>query len=1100
MTQHIMSKPECLAKQQQGLGMRPPENPPPNYDKPSWKPRSEPFCGQTARVLPPEPEDPPPSKVPRVARMPSPELASRPEGYSEKELAMMEKQLNEHPDRTIEDWREMAHLAGKSPTAGGKSVTFGYTSTTEDRTLDDSVVDFGMADDYDDGQRLESGADQDNNIEADAGETPNNNTQVNGYPLNEDVEEGEEDFNNDGFLNQNVNTEMRDSFRAFCKQAKQNWYPKLKDAEARGVRLLNILHQKSRALDTYDDVLLWHFREQGVLDADQSLKDAKDQYVSRTKLLTDLAKRYNMDTKAPFVKPTTLPFSKQKIELVCRDAWGCIESLLTDPRLTDDDFWFPDGNPFADPPNHPSVIGDLQTGQAFREAHKLYKKTANMIPLPIIAYLDSSNTGHMKSMPINAFKITLGIFTRKYRDLDHAWQTLGHVHHVSKAQAKANLIFKASKHNEAGMAADEDTDAGDPSLEKGGTARDLHHMLDIILESYRDVQKRGFLWDLRYRGQTYKDVEFVPYMIFVKCDTQEGDQLCGSYTNRSKFIAQLCRYCTCPREDTANPQARWGFKTPSMMKAYIDTNDFDTLTSISQHHIQNAFYNIRFSPVNNRGIHGCTVSEMLHAVLLGTFMMVRDVSFEQLGDKSVHAQDFEGLAMLYGMHFRRQSERDMPKCSFSGGIREGKLNAKEYRGILLVMAAVFRSARGRSNLRRHRDFTPQKIQDWLDLLEIILAWEAFLCQPTITTKHVSLLSFKNRLIMWMIKKTAGRKTGMGLKLMKYHAITHLASDIFLFGVPMEVDTGSNESGHKETKKAARTTQKNEKTFDLQTATRLDQFHVTEMAFEELGGRKLWDYYEKPERNLPDPQEPERIVTGGAVIRVFKVDNKVVYTIGVGKEASKPATQIWDEDVLEFLYGCQERVAGWMNAGVLHPISDEFRLNIRGRQIRNGVRFHGSPYFRDRHWRDWCMIDWGNGPGNEEPAQIWCFVVLEDLPARGNRDFSYGTCLLTDGVFAVVECASTRTPANNEPTSRLFVPLVKEMRAVGTGGVKKRQFYLVDTNAIVDTCYVIPDISDEGTTNHYFQVKSRDQWVIEFEDWLAVPNPEEYNDDKEGKNL
>jgi hypothetical protein len=45
----------------------------------------------------------------------------------------------------------------------------------------------------------------------------------------------------------------------------------------------------------------------------------------------------------------------------------------------------------------------------------------------------------------------------------------------------------------------------------------------------------------------------------------------------------------------------------------------------------------------------------------------------------------------------------------------------------------------------------------------------------------------------------------------------MADGILNFGVPMEVDTGSNESGHNATKTAARLTQKNEKTFDLQTA-------------------------------------------------------------------------------------------------------------------------------------------------------------------------------------------------------------------------------------------------------------------------------------------
>ena len=43
---------------------------------------------------------------------------------------------------------------------------------------------------------------------------------------------------------------------------------------------------------------------------------------------------------------------------------------------------------------------------------------------------------------------------------------------------------------------------------------------------------------------------------------------------------------------------------------------------------------------------------------------------------------------------------------------------------------------------------------------------------------------------------------------------HMARDIYMFGVPMEYDTGSNERGHKVTKKAARLTQKSEQTFDI----------------------------------------------------------------------------------------------------------------------------------------------------------------------------------------------------------------------------------------------------------------------------------------------
>ena len=82
---------------------------------------------------------------------------------------------------------------------------------------------------------------------------------------------------------------------------------------------------------------------------------------------------------------------------------------------------------------------------------------------------------------------------------------------------------------------------------------------------------------------------------------------------------------------------------------------------------------------------------------------------------------------------------------------------------------------------------------------------------------------------------------MGLKLMKFHGIMHMARDILNFGVPMEFDTGANESGHKDTKKAALLTQKNQETFTKQTADRLDEMEMLSYAEEELQGNCTWDY-------------------------------------------------------------------------------------------------------------------------------------------------------------------------------------------------------------------------------------------------------------------
>ena len=69
-------------------------------------------------------------------------------------------------------------------------------------------------------------------------------------------------------------------------------------------------------------------------------------------------------------------------------------------------------------------------------------------------------------------------------------------------------------------------------------------------------------------------------------------------------------------------------------------------------------------------------------------------------------------------------------------------------------------------------------------------------------KHVKASREKHRYIMYLAKNVAKRAKGMQLKLTKFHTIVHIAKDILNFGVPMEVDTGANESGHKSTKKAA----------------------------------------------------------------------------------------------------------------------------------------------------------------------------------------------------------------------------------------------------------------------------------------------------------
>ena len=81
----------------------------------------------------------------------------------------------------------------------------------------------------------------------------------------------------------------------------------------------------------------------------------------------------------------------------------------------------------------------------------------------------------------------------------------------------------------------------------------------------------------------------------------------------------------------------------------------------------------------------------------------------------------------------------------------------------------------------------------------------------------------------VMKKAAKWSKGIGLNLMKFHAIVHRCEDMLVNGVPLKVDTAANESHHKPTKFAAQLTQQNESTFQNQVTIRMQEFNILDPA-------------------------------------------------------------------------------------------------------------------------------------------------------------------------------------------------------------------------------------------------------------------------------
>jgi hypothetical protein len=159
-----------------------------------------------------------------------------------------------------------------------------------------------------------------------------------------------------------------------------------------------------------------------------------------------------------------------------------------------------------------------------------------------------------------------------------------------------------------------------------------------------------------------------------------------------------------------------------------------------------------------------------------------------IGLKSELAKQINALAKIYGKLFAWQSDRTMPGTSFSHGIQVGKLMAKEYRGVLLIMLAIVWSTKGQEILKKRRIFKDKHdtaLNDWILLIELMLEWEAYLNEPRMYIKDVKCLKKKHRYIMYIMRKVAQRNAGMGLKLLKFHMILHIWEDIRQYGGPLE---------------------------------------------------------------------------------------------------------------------------------------------------------------------------------------------------------------------------------------------------------------------------------------------------------------------------
>jgi hypothetical protein len=904
----------------------------------------------------------------------------------------------------------------------------------------------------------------------------------------ESISEEEKD-ERENMPNQDSKRKTYFDFQEYARKRKDDGIGFSKEQRA-CASLMHLLLRKKASLDTYEEVMRWHLEQRGLWKGDESLGNSPH-FVTREKLLNDLRERFHMGHQ--YAKPTKvfLPHAQLQVSVWRKEARDIVLSLLTDPRWSDEDWLYFEDDPFAPPPDDYPYLDELNSGDAYRKTYaKLITHNQRQILVPIPLYIDGAVTGQFDNLQVTALKMSIGILNGKARDKEYAWRSLGFVPNYSKEDAKGKMMFKESGHvgyKEIYGDENKGEEERHPNALKVHPATDYHTILGVLLESLKKLIVDGMVVNIKYKGKLYKDCELVFFVPFVKCDGDEGDKLCLHYRSRNSNVQQLCRYCDCPTNETDNPLVKFKYKEEEKLKKLYERKQWDKLKEMSQNPVENAFHGLRFGMHNRRGIHGACPLDMLHAILLGIFMYVRDCFFEQIGPTSQAAMDINGMARNIGVSLTRQSDRDKPRTKFSRGIDKGKLMAKEYTGVLLIMAGLLRSEDGKNkllNLPRHK-FTENQLKDWVMLVDTLLQWEAYLKAGQMKRKDVERLQKKHQWLLHLLKFVGARRKGMGFKLVKFHAILHLAEDICMFGVPMNVDTGSNESHHKRTKVAAKLTQKDPTTFEEQTSKRLDDLHVLDLALLEMGGRALWDYEEGVTSTRADPggdvrvkeEEIENKHLGGTMFEVYKdeTDQLLVRVADARKKKHLNYSYMYSE-FLSFVCSIKEVLGQYTDRGLLYVYSEHHR---------HGLVFRSHPNFRKKGpWRDWAMVRWGGGH-SELPAKIWGFIKITNLEKHTERKLPkqlWGGSAVSNGTFAIIESTTWTGPLDADAIFREVRLDVEEKANDGT--IMKRKFYLVDVEAFTEPLVVM---ENQGSKDSYFVMTSRSKWADQFIAWIQKPH-------------
>jgi hypothetical protein len=576
------------------------------------------------------------------------------------------------------------------------------------------------------------------------------------------------------------------------------------------IELLKLLNTAKAPLYLFDSIMTWAKNAVNKYDVDFGI----EKNTTRQNFIKELKLKYRLDTIEPTIKEVKLRGSGNTIELVTHSFKHSFYSILNDDHLmASNNLLINKESIFEIDTIRNGMDGnynDISTGIVYQKAKKEYLTQPNDVLCPIIFFIDKTHTDVNGRLCLEPIRFTIGIFNRETRNNPRAWRSLGYIHD----QAQMKKVTPLQK------------------------AIDYHHMMEVILEEFKQCQSEGMNWQLKLSNETF-DVNFKIPVLFIIGDTEGQDKICGRFTSRSN-VSHLCRCCDCPFEETDNPEFKYKLNNHQKIMKKIRKSSKQELRSIAMHKLTNAWADVKFCD-SERGLFGAVCGDLMHCLQHGLFTYLVTLLFDQkkirnvLSDQEIqesvniystrsafpeaYCTEFDAICRSYGKMLMHQSDRSLQRTHFySNYTTVTRKNASEMSGILLVYLMVFNSSEGEQNI--DNQLGEGRTAKFIHLFELMLMLESVLKQDDLKIGMVRLLHKFMPFLLNTFKETINRQVGCQMKIIKFHLPVHFASDIQRFGVMNNFDTGIGESHHKsEAKLPAKNTQRRRSKFELQTAQR-----------------------------------------------------------------------------------------------------------------------------------------------------------------------------------------------------------------------------------------------------------------------------------------